>query len=75
MKYVIARNAGNRPTLQHAATGYRSNNAVCGQDLTTWTRVWSDAPLGALLCMKCARILAQQELPTNVTPIRRRKTG
>ena len=56
MNYVIARNAGKRPTLQHAITARNYSTAACGVSMTGWSRVYSDTPIEVLLCLRCARI-------------------
>lgn len=54
-RYVIARTARNRPTLQHKV-GPSSRIALCGVSLTGWSLYYSDRKFGPLLCKRCERI-------------------
>lgn len=51
MPYVIARNAGGRPTLQHYTSDYRTS--TCGLDITRWSRAYSEVKLREIICRNC----------------------
>jgi hypothetical protein len=70
-KYVIARNAGDRPTLQHAVTSYRSRVTLCGWDISMWTRSFSETPMTIMLCKRCKRI-ESKETNNNIVAFSRR---
>lgn len=80
MKYVIARSQAKRPTLQHGVSSYRSEVTLCGYEITGWSRSFSDAPIPAVLCMKCKKIIGEpvvKKVPAkkrgNVVPMRRKR--
>lgn len=50
--YVIARNAGGRPTLQHKLVDGTASVTCCGREMTGWSRHYSPKPIPQLLCMQ-----------------------
>lgn len=48
--YVIARNAWDRPTLQHRLVKGSSDYTGCGLIITTWSRAYQTKPIDAVLC-------------------------
>lgn len=57
IKYVIARNRGKRPTLQHIVSTKRGKT-VCGIEMVGWTRYYSTEPIQPMLCQRCPKRLA-----------------
>lgn len=51
--YVIARNRGGRPTLQHKLLSGTSILTACGADMSEWSRAFQTDPIHALLCRRC----------------------
>jgi hypothetical protein len=51
MKYVIARNASGRPTLQHAVRD--TETTMCGYYIGEWTRFWSNQRMTQMFCKRC----------------------
>lgn len=52
--YLIARNAGGRPTLQHLAKDGHGEITACGVNVSAWSRSFSDKPILEVLCMRDA---------------------
>lgn len=53
-RYVIARTARQRPTLQHVLAGWHST--LCGLDIRGWSRAYQDNEIPQVICKKCLRI-------------------
>lgn len=52
--YVIARNAGGRPTLQHKLVDGSASETKCGYNMDGWSRSFSTKPIEAVLCRLAA---------------------
>jgi hypothetical protein len=48
--YVIARNSGGRPTLQHKLPPGVASTTCCGYNIEGWSRAYSDTPIPEVLC-------------------------
>lgn len=53
-RFVIARNRGGRPTLQHVLD-LRPGYGRCGVKMTGWSRFYSLRPIPELLCYRCKK--------------------
>lgn len=51
-RYVLARNAAGRPTLQHRV-GDELDWTYCGVYIGNWSRLWSDTVIDLLYCRRC----------------------
>jgi len=54
--YVVARNAGDRPALQHIVAQVGDDLTLCGVLMSTWSRFYMSTKLSVLLCKRCRRI-------------------
>lgn len=54
-RYVVARGASKRPTLQHVV-GSNYSWTLCGLQMVNWSRAYQVEPIGAILCIKCRRL-------------------
>lgn len=52
--YVLARNAGGRPTLQHKLVDGSSSMTACGYDCSGWSRAYMPRRIDEILCRKRA---------------------
>jgi hypothetical protein len=50
--YVIARNAGGRPTLQHKLVDGTASVTECGTDVSSWSRAYSYKRIEEVLCKR-----------------------
>lgn len=55
MLYVIARNASDRPTLQHRLLDGSASQTLCGVKMTDWSRSYQTEPIKSVLCRRCAQ--------------------
>jgi len=51
--YVIARTAGNRPSLQHKIDPGSPGTTKCGYEMIGWSRAYMTKPIREVLCKKC----------------------
>lgn len=52
--YVVARNNGGRPTLQHALVDGTAGITKCGTVMDGWSRSFQKQPIEAILCRRRA---------------------
>jgi len=55
VRFVIARTARRRPTLQHRISEGDPTRTTCGLDLLPWSRAYQALPIPQVLCMKCQK--------------------
>lgn len=57
MTFVVARTGSGRPSLQHFTEDHEV--AICGLDMTAWSRHYTRYGFKEILCKNCARKLAK----------------
>lgn len=50
--YVVARGSAGRPTCQHRLKDGQATLTACGQDMSAWSRSYTNGPLEAILCKR-----------------------
>ena len=54
-RFVIARTASRRPTLQHRVAEGGAGRTVCGLDIRPWSRAYQEAPISQIICKRCEK--------------------
>ena len=57
-RFVIARTARHRPTLQHRVSDNDTGHTACGLDIRPWSRAYQELPIPQVICMKCEKVKA-----------------
>lgn len=52
--YVVARNGGGRPTLQHRLLDGGTALTHCGANMASWSCAYMSNKIPAILCRRCA---------------------
>ena len=61
IRYVIARGANKRPTLQHllrmeGSNGIASFMTACGREIAGWSRAYQEEAIPEVLCLYCKKL-------------------
>lgn len=54
-RYVLARAAGGRPSLQHKLKDNAFDETECGVYIGHWSRAYTDTAIPQILCKKCEK--------------------
>lgn len=52
--YVLARGASGQATLQHKLADGQASLTLCGRDMDSWSRTYTQQKFDVILCRRCA---------------------